>query len=239
MSSKTSAEQQKGKSETDRSVFKGLLKVGIFIAVSAAIFFFCAGRMNLAMAWIYMAMVLVNTSITSLVMDPELIAERSEIKKDTKHWDILPAVLIGRVGPLVILIVSGLDIRFGWSPQVPLVLQIMALGVAILGLLVTDWAVVSNKFFSGVVRIQKDRGHTVVTTGPYRYVRHPGYAGSILHHLATPVVLSSLWALIPAGLVVCITIIRTVFEDRTLQEELVGYEAYAKQVRYHLLPNLW
>jgi protein-S-isoprenylcysteine O-methyltransferase Ste14 len=115
----------------------------------------------------------------------------------------------------------------------------MALGVAILGLLVADWAVVSNKFFSGVVRIQKDRGHTVVTTGPYRYIRHPGYVGTILHHLATPVVLSSLWALIPAGLVICITIIRTAFEDQTLLEELDGYKAYAKRVRYRLLPNLW
>jgi protein-S-isoprenylcysteine O-methyltransferase Ste14 len=238
MSSNTSAEQQKEKTES-RSVFKGLLKVGIFIAVSVAIFFFCAGRLNLVVAWIYMAMVLVNTIITSLVINPELIAERSEIKKDAKSWDILPAILIGRVGPLVILIVAGLDIRFGWSQLVPLVIQIVALGVAILGLLVTDWAVVSNKFFSGVVRIQKDRGHTVVTTGPYRYVRHPGYGGAILHYLATPVVLSSLWALIPAGLVVCITIIRTAFEDRALQEELEGYKSYAKQVHYRLLPKLW
>jgi protein-S-isoprenylcysteine O-methyltransferase Ste14 len=113
------------------------------------------------------------------------------------------------------------------------------LSIAILGFLVTDWAVVSNKFFSGVVRIQKDRGHTVVTTGPYRYVRHPGYVGAILTNIATPVILGSLWALIPAGLVVCITIIRTLFEDRILQEELDGYQSYAKQVRYRLLPNIW
>jgi len=239
MSSNTSAEQQKRETEASRSVFKGLLKIGIFIAVTAVIFFFCAGRLNLVMAWVYIAMVLVNTSITSLVMNPELIAERSEIKKDTKSWDILPAILIGRVGPLVILIVAGLDIRFGWSLKIPLVLQIMALSIAILGLLVADWAVVSNKFFSGVVRIQKDRGHTVVTTGPYQYVRHPGYVGAILHNLATPVILSSLWAFIPVGVVVCITIIRTAFEDRTLQEELDGYKSYSKRVRYRLLPNLW
>jgi protein-S-isoprenylcysteine O-methyltransferase Ste14 len=239
MSFNISAEQQKGETGTSRSVFKGLLKIGIFIVVSTAIFFFCAGRLNLVMAWVYIVMVLVNTSITSLIMNPELIAERSEIKKDTKSWDILPAILIGRVSPLVILIIAGLDVRFGWSPQVPLALQIVALGITILGLLVTDWAVVSNKFFSGVVRIQKDRGHTVVSTGPYRYVRHPGYVGAILHNIATPLILSSLWALIPAGLVVCITIIRTAFEDRALQEELDGYKPYAKQVRYRMLPNLW
>jgi protein-S-isoprenylcysteine O-methyltransferase Ste14 len=172
-------------------------------------------------------------------MDPELIAERLEIKKDAKRWDILPAILIGRVGPLVILAVAGLDVRFAWSPHVPLTLQIMALAIAVLGLFITDWAVVSNKFFSCVVRIQKDRGHTVVAAGPYRYVRHPGYAGAILHNIATPVLLGSLWAIIPAGVVICITIIRTAFEDQTLQTELDGYKPYAKRVRYRLLPDIW
>jgi protein-S-isoprenylcysteine O-methyltransferase Ste14 len=132
-----------------------------------------------------------------------------------------------------------LDIRFRWSQQIPLALRIAASGIATLGLLVTDWAVVSNKFFSGVVRIQKERGHTVVTRGPYRYIRHPGYAGAILHNIATPVILSSLWGLLPAGFVVCVTIIRTVLEDRTLQEELDGYKAYAKRVPYRLLPSIW
>jgi protein-S-isoprenylcysteine O-methyltransferase Ste14 len=239
MSSDTSGEQQKDEIGTSRSVSKGLLKIGIFILLSAAIFFLCAGRLNLVMAWVYIAMVLVNTSITSLIMNPELIAERSEIKKDTKSWDILPAILIGRIGPLVILIVAGLDMRLEWSQQISLAFQMIALSIAILGFLVTDWAVVSNKFFSGVLRIQKDRSHTVVTTGPYQYVRHPGYVGAILTNIATPVILSSLWALIPAGIVVCITIIRTLFEDRTLQEELDGYKSYAKQVRYRLLPNIW
>src|SRR4030043_419169 len=225
--------------KTNRSIFIGLLKTGIFILVLAALFFLCAGRLNLVMAWVYIAMVLINTSITSLIMNPELIAERSEIKKGTKAWEIFPAIVIGRVGPLVILIWAGLDIRFGWSSQISLPLQIVALGIAILGLLLTDWAVVSNKFFSGVVRIQKDRGHTVVTTGPYQYVRHPGYVGAILHNIAVPVILSSLWTFIPVGFVVCITIIRTKFEDQTLQKELDGYKAYASRVRYRLLPNIW
>jgi protein-S-isoprenylcysteine O-methyltransferase Ste14 len=239
MSFNPSAEHRKGKAEMSRSVFKGLLKIGIFIVISAAIFFFCAGRLDLVMAWVYIAMVFVNTSIISLIIDPELIAERSEIRKDTKSWDILPAILMGRIGPIVILIVAGLDVRFGGSPQSAPALRIVALSVAILGLLVTDWAVVSNKFFSGVVRIQKERTHTAVTTGPYRYIRHPGYAGAILHTIATPLILCSLWALIPAGLVICITITRTAFEDRTLQEELDGYKSYANRVRYRLLPGIW
>jgi protein-S-isoprenylcysteine O-methyltransferase Ste14 len=234
-----SMKQQKGGTGTSRSVFNGLLQIGIFIAVLAAAFFLCAGRINIIMGWVYFGLVLVNTGIISLMIDPGLIAERSEIRKNTKRWDILPAFLIGRVGPFGILIVAGLDVRFGWLPQVSLVLQIAAFGVALLGLVVADWAVVSNRFFSGVVRIQKDRGHTVVDNGPYRYVRHPGYVGAILHNIAMPVILSSLWGLLPAGFVVCVTIIRTELEDRTLQEELDGYASYAKRVRYRLLPAIW
>ncbi|MBN1614166.1 MAG: isoprenylcysteine carboxylmethyltransferase family protein [Deltaproteobacteria bacterium] len=225
--------------ETRPAVFMGLVKVGIFIVVLAAAFFLCAGRLDLAMAWIYIAVIFVNTGITSLLMDPELIEERSGIGKDTKRWDIVPAVLMGRVGPLAFLIVAGLDVRFGWSPEMSLAVRIGAFGIALLGMLITDWAVVSNRFFSGVVRIQRERGHSVVITGPYRYVRHPGYAGAILHNMAEPVLLGSLWALVPAGLVAVVTIVRTAMEDRTLQEELEGYEPYAERVRYRLLPFLW
>lgn len=239
MTTNKPTDPQKEKTGTARSLFEGLLKIGIFVVVSVALFFLCAGRLNLLFPWIYIATVLASTTITSLIMDPELIAERLEIKKDAKRWDILPAILIGRVGPLVILAVAGLDVRFAWSPHVPLTLQIMALAFTALGLFITDWAVVSNKFFSCVVRIQKDRGHTVVAAGPYQYVRHPGYAGAILHNIATPVILGSLWAIIPAGVVICITIIRTAFEDQTLQTELDGYKSYAKRVRYRLLPNIW
>jgi len=239
VSSNTPTEPPEVISGTGRSLFEGFLKIAIFVVISVGIFFLCAGRLNLLFAWIYIATLLANTAITSLIMDPDLIVERIEIKKDAKRWDILPAILIGRVGPLVILAVGGLDVRFAWSPQLPLALQIIALFIAALGLFVTDWAVVSNKFFSGVIRIQKDRGHTVVATGPYRYARHPGYAGAILHNMATPLILSSLWALIPAILLICITIIRTVLEDQTLHEELDGYELYAKRVRYRLLPNIW
>jgi protein-S-isoprenylcysteine O-methyltransferase Ste14 len=90
-----------------------------------------------------------------------------------------------------------------------------------------------------IVSIQKDRGHTVVTDGPYRYVRHPGYAGSILFTIATPLVLGSLWAFIPCGLAAALFVVRTALEDRTLQEELDGYKEYAQQTRYRLLPGIW
>jgi protein-S-isoprenylcysteine O-methyltransferase Ste14 len=97
----------------------------------------------------------------------------------------------------------------------------------------------SNKFFSATVRIQKERGHTVVTGGPYQYIRHPGYAGGVMSDLATPVMLGSLWALIPAVLTGCLLVVRTALEDKTLKNELIGYKEYARQVRYRLLPGVW
>jgi protein-S-isoprenylcysteine O-methyltransferase Ste14 len=101
------------------------------------------------------------------------------------------------------------------------------------------WAMAVNNYFSLVVRIQKDRGHTVVTGGPYHYVRHPGYVGGILFQLGTPLLLGSMWALIPAGLTVLLLVVRTALEDRTLLKELEGYQEYAQQTHYRLLPGLW
>ena len=97
----------------------------------------------------------------------------------------------------------------------------------------------TNRFYGRYVRIQTDRGHTVVTTGPYRCVRHPAYAGLILFMLATALALESLWALIPAGLVAAVLVVRTVLEDRTLRSELLGYDDYAQRTRYRLVPGVW
>jgi protein-S-isoprenylcysteine O-methyltransferase Ste14 len=137
------------------------------------------------------------------------------------------------------LLTAGLDARFGWSPELPLAFKIGMLPVAVLGHLLILWAMKANKFFSGVVRIQKDRGHSVITGGPYKVVRHPGYVGMIVFGFATPLVLGSLWAFIFGVLMMCITVARTVLEDRTLQEELEGYKDYAGLVRYRLLPGIW
>jgi len=108
-----------------------------------------------------------------------------------------------------------------------------------LGYWLSSWAVISNKFFSDVIRIQMDRGHTVVSGGPYRYVRHPGYMGIVLYSLATPFLPDSAWALVPGGLTVLLIVVRMVVEDRTLLAELYGYQEYAVRVRYRLLPGVW
>lgn len=115
----------------------------------------------------------------------------------------------------------------------------IALVFMVLGSLLTIWAVAANKFFSGFMRIQKERGHTFATSGPYQYIRHPGYLGAIVFYLAAPLLLGSLWAYIPVGVYVIVVLIRTSLEDRTLQEELNGYQSYAQEVDYRLISGIW
>jgi protein-S-isoprenylcysteine O-methyltransferase Ste14 len=139
--------------------------------------------------------------------------------------------------PLVI--VAGLDHRFGWSPEFPLWLIVLGLILIALGYAFGVWAFVENRFFSSTVRIQTDRGHVVCDSGPYRIVRHPGYAGNILPLLGIVLALGSVWTLIPAAVALIIAVIRTTLEDQTLQEELPGYRDYARRVHYRLLPGIF
>jgi len=143
------------------------------------------------------------------------------------------------IATLVRLIIAGLDQRYGWTSGIPLAAQIAALVVSALGYSLVVWATASNAFFSQIVRIQSERSHTVATGGPYRFVRHPAYVGTILTELAVPVLLASWWALIPGVLNAVLFVLRTALEDRTLQAELNGYADYACQVRYRLLPGIW
>jgi protein-S-isoprenylcysteine O-methyltransferase Ste14 len=135
--------------------------------------------------------------------------------------------------------VAGLDHRFNWSPEFPLWLSVVGFIFISLGYAFAAWAFIENRFFSSVVRIQVDRGHVVCDSGPYRIVRHPGYAGNILPLLGIVLALSSLWTIIPAAVALVIAVIRTALEDQTLQEELPGYQEYARRVRFRLFPGIY
>lgn len=218
-----------------------LVKFAIFLPVIPFLLFYSAQRADWGMGWIYVGLFMTATVTNTLLMarnDPDLLRERNQIKQDAKFWDQVLSRLIA-LGPLIMLIVAGLDKRFVWSPPVSLVIQIIALVTAVAGYLLSTWAMLSNRFYSAVVRIQKDRSHTAISVGPYRVIRHPGYAGGIILFLATPLILSSFWAFLTAGFATCVVIIRTAFEDKTLQRELHGYQEYANQVRYRLLPGIW
>jgi protein-S-isoprenylcysteine O-methyltransferase Ste14 len=221
-----------------------IVRFTIMYVLVAAILFATAGRIDWEMGWVYLLTLMLFTFAgRAIVMqrNPDMLAERAGATggDDTKSWDKTLMPLVAIVIPIIMLAVTGLDFRFDWSPAVPLWVQIASWGVLVVGILVSTWAMIANRFFSSVVRIQTNRGHTVVTSGPYRFVRHPGYSGGVVANLVTPVMLGSLWALIPAVLLTALTIVRTTLEDRTLREELPGYADYIDQVPYRLIPFIW
>jgi protein-S-isoprenylcysteine O-methyltransferase Ste14 len=208
------------------------------------VLFISAGRIQWWEGWAYTGMtlvVLVLSRLLVLMKNPDMVRERAEAsqREGVKAWDkiLLPAT--ANYGPLVSWIIAGLDERFGWTPDLPDYIQIIALCVIFICSMVGTWAMVVNRFFSSYIHIQTDRGYTVVSAGPYRVVRHPGYAGSIFAWIAAPVFFSSYCVAIPSVVVITLTIIRTALEDHTLQEELPGYREYTELVRYRLVPGIW
>jgi protein-S-isoprenylcysteine O-methyltransferase Ste14 len=222
-------------------IVKRFLQVGFQLLLLAAALFLTSWCWDWGMAWAFLgvsAAVLVVGGVGLLRINPALVAERTRTGADTKGWDKVLTVLYGLMG-IATLVVAGLDKQFGWSGGVPLAVQLVALALFALGDLFAFWAMWSNAFFATTVRIQGERGHVVATNGPYRYVRHPGYSGWLVCNIVPPLILDSLWAFIPALLTVCIILVRTAAEDRTLREELPGYAEYVQQTRYRLLPGVW
>ncbi|MGB8951230.1 MAG: isoprenylcysteine carboxylmethyltransferase family protein [Candidatus Aminicenantales bacterium] len=236
-----SSQKPKEKSVLLRLLFSSFLKLILGIAVMGALIFFPAGTLRWGKAWtlllVFLGCLFVNLSVL-MRKNPDLIRERIKLRQKSKRWDIVITSIIG-VFALSLFPLAGLDYRFGWSPRVTVSLVIAALVILVLGDLIFLWSMTVNKFFSKHVHIQKEKGHSVVTEGPYQFVRHPGYVGWILMVGPIPVALGSLWALIPGGLSVLILVIRTALEDKTLQKELEGYAEYARRVRYRLLPGIW
>ena len=221
-----------------------ILSVIVFLFYTPLVLFITSGQLNWWMAWVYSILSIILSLGSRVLMarkHPDLVAERASYQEaeGAKEWDRKLVPLTAQVGPFLMLVVAGLDQRFGWSITLPLWVALAAWGFAILGFIFSSWALMENRFFSAVVRIQTDRGHTVCTTGPYQYVRHPGYAGGLVWYLMTPLILGSLWAYLPTGFVVALTVLRTSLEDKTLQAELPGYEEYTYQTRYRLLPGIW
>ena len=194
-------------------------------------------------AWLYAILYILSFAVSRMLAarrHPDLLGERARfmLQEDAKSWDRLLAPLVGIGGGLIPL-VAGLDALYGWSSVFSLPVKIIALVVILAGYALGSYALMENRFFSGMVRIQTERGHRVVSSGPYRWIRHPGYAGALLVYLATPAFLDSLWAFLPALFLTIVLVTRTHLEDRTLQDELEGYREYTRRVRYRLLPGIW
>jgi protein-S-isoprenylcysteine O-methyltransferase Ste14 len=232
-------------SEERADVKSGVLARGIQILVMFLIMslelFLGAGTLGWVWAWVFLGIGLVSVSINAVFMlrtSPETVAERGK-PKEMQTWDkwIGGGWLIGQY--FLVPIVCALDFRFGWTGEIALAWHLLgAVGYA-LSLGMTGWAMISNAYFSTAVRIQSDRGQQVCRTGPYHYVRHPGYVGFFFQALSVPLLLGSAWSLLFAIPIAVLMVIRTAKEDSMLQEKLTGYTEYAQEVKYRLLPGVW
>jgi protein-S-isoprenylcysteine O-methyltransferase Ste14 len=194
-------------------------------------------------AWVYAIVFILGFAVSRLLAarkHSDLLSERAHYmhQSDAKAWDKKLSPAVG-FGSGFIPLVAGLDALFSWSASVNMQIKVASLIFILLGFVLGTYALIENRFFSGMVRIQTERGHRVVSSGPYRWVRHPGYAGSLLAYLASPIWLDSWWAFIPAIIISVILVIRTNLEDKTLHEELEGYRDYSDRVRFRLMPGLW
>ena len=204
----------------------------------------CGGDLGWWQAWFYSLLIVaagIGGRIWAEQRHPGLMVERQNIEnvQNAKSWDKVLAPLMAVSVGFPMVIVAGLDHRYNWSPEFPLWLIVIGFILISFGYAFATWALAENKFFSSVVRIQTERGHVVCDSGPYRFVRHPGYAGNIPPLLGIVLALGSVWTLIPAVVALIITVIRTALEDQTLQEELSGYRDYARRVRYRLIPGIY
>jgi len=234
----TPIEQDNSKLDTRKNILKRLIQVTVSVIFIAILLLVSAGKTNWIYAWVYIISYVLVIIINACIFPRELISERGRKKDNVEKWDKLITGLL--ILPwLALYIVSGLDIRFGLSLELASWIHISGLVFFILGNALLSWAMISNIYFSTAVRIQYDRGHHVSIGGPYRFIRHPGYTGMIIYLLATPLVLGSIWAFIPASLTGILFIIRTALEDNTLKNKLEGYKEYAERVKYRLIPGIW
>jgi len=224
-------------------ITKGLRTVFLVTALMSATLFLSVGTLIWPKAWIFIGLFVSYFIIWvswGLRNDPDLLMERAQaMEKENKgkSWD-KTLVKVNLLVSFTLYIVAGLDTRFQWSAM-GISLQWVGFVLLILGYVLPQLALTNNPFASGVVRIQKDRGHTVSSGGPYKFVRHPMYLGSLLADLGTPLFFGSYWALIPGAIMAALFIYRTAREDQTLQEELLGYKEYSQKVRYRLVPGVW
>jgi protein-S-isoprenylcysteine O-methyltransferase Ste14 len=220
---------------------KIIIRIVLAVLFSLAVIFIPAGTLNWPEAWLFLF--LYFSLVTGFMIwikknSPGLLKERMSKKKDAKTWD--KKIMIAYSFFLIILLITpGLDsVRFRWS-NVPLFIKVLGFIFYIPAATLAFWAMKENAYASDVVRIQEERGHTVCTSGPYQYVRHPMYSGVILIILCYPLSLGSLYSFIPASIIIFLFVLRTSLEDRTLMEELPGYKEYTQKVRFRLIPGFW
>lgn len=210
--------------------------------ILAALMFALAGTTDWVWGWVFSIVHFAAWLMMTVVLireNPELLNARGRRRSDAKRWDMVILSIYG-ITWIVMLALGALDVRYGWTGPLPAVWHVVGSGLILAGFALTTWSMAVNRNFEPAVRIQQDRVHNVITGGPYRYMRHPGYTGVILSFfIGMPLALGS-WPAALAGLVgIVVMVIRTALEDRTLQDELPGYADYARRTRFRLVPGVW
>lgn len=213
------------------------------LSIQITVFFLSAGRIIDARPWIFFIASFLHYFVSIAVQykfNPELLVQRLKIKREgSKLWDEILMRITNLTVLILIPVIAGLDVgRFLWT-SLDIYFAVVGLVLFIVNTVLINWAMLVNPYFEQTVRIQKDRGHRVITSGPYKIVRHPGYLAGILYTLSIPLIIGSLYTFIPVGIYVLLIVVRTLLEDGTLQKELNGYLEYAKRTRYRLFPRIW
>jgi len=221
---------------------KQLLLASVMLVIQMVIFLISAGHVDGPRPWIFFGASFLHYSISTAVqykLNPELLVQRlKRRRKGSKLWD----EILMRATNLTVLVavpaVAGLDIGRFQSPSLDILFALVGFVLFAISTILLNWAMAVNPHFEPTVRIQKDRDHKVITCGPYKMVRHPGYLAGILFTLSIPLIIGSVFTLIPSGIYSLLMITRTSLEDRVLHKELEGYSEYAKRVRYRLFPGI-
>jgi protein-S-isoprenylcysteine O-methyltransferase Ste14 len=221
--------------------FAWVIRMVIFLVVSTAILFLIAGNWQWSGGWWYLGLQIINTILKGFLLiaaRPELQERRKKPGEGTQNWDKVLSPLMA-FSTLIISLVAALGYRLAGQWDVSIWLRILAVIIATGGYLLTLWTMRRNAFFEGSVRLQSDYDHRVVSDGPYRVVRHPGYLGLTLYNCVLPLVMESVWGFIGVGYYLIILIWRTALEDRFLIENLPQYADYTKRTRWRLFPGIW
>ena len=225
------------------AVVKQIVVSSVLMGVMMAVFFTSAGRRDLPRAWLFFGAAFIYFVASTLAVyrfNPELLIARLTLRREgSKTWDEVLMRVANLTRMLLIPAVAGLDVgRYGWS-GLDLIYVVPGFALFVLGAVLITWAMIVNRYFESTVRIQEDRDHEVVSTGPYGFVRHPGYLSGILWMSSIPLIIGSLYTLIPVMIYGAMIVLRTHLEDRTLRDELPGYSEYAERVKYRLVPWIW
>jgi protein-S-isoprenylcysteine O-methyltransferase Ste14 len=222
------------------AIARGFVSLAVTIIVMAVLLFATAGTLSWPLGWWFIVAFVLCVLVAMAIIwraNPELFTARSRVQPGTKSWDYIFLILVV-AGFILMPLVAGFDFRFGWS-AVPGWVVVLGYVLFVLSFAGQTWPQAVNRHFEPGVRIQQDRGQTVIDTGPYAIVRHPGYISGALLALSIPLMLASWWALVPALVATLALAIRTPLEERTLRAELPGYTEYTQRVRYRWVPGVW